>query len=80
MASFKPVLCYTNTVHRSIQFNTYRAFCTKKDDSIFDESEQAAMADARLMVQSIDEAVVELKSYNDWATVVMKSKIPVIVD
>ena len=46
----------------------------------FDEDEQAAMIDAKKVMHSLEEAVTDLKSYTDWVPVVMKSKIPVILD
>lgn len=60
---------------------TYKPMSTFNNNSnIFDDSEKAAMADAKDALNSIDEAVITLKSYNDWVPVVMKSKIPVILD
>ena len=52
----------------------------ENQDDLFDESEQAAMAEAKQIFNEIEEAVIELKSYADWVPTVMKSKIPVILD
>lgn len=57
--------------------NQYRFFTSK---GYFNEEEQAAMADAKQALKSVEESVIELNNYNDWVPVVMKSEIPVILD
>lgn len=68
----------------NMHMSTFRFFSTKNannpDEIQFDEGEQAAMADAKRVMKDFDEAVTELKSYNDWTPMIMKSKVPVILD
>jgi len=55
-------------------------FSTPNDKPQFDEGEQAAMADAKNMLDSIDESIVDIKNIAEWKPIVMDSKIPVVLD
>ena len=69
---------YRTAIMRSISLNRFRYFATKNQS--FNDDEQAAMTDAKQVLKSFGESIVELKDYNDWVPTVMKSKVPVILD